>query len=234
MNLDELSNQLAKVSHFSQLPISEVRAIISTGRIQTYSQDEILFLENEPGMGLFVLLSGQVQLCKLSPEGQVAILSVFEPVIMFNEVPALDHGPNPATAIALSDIIVWRMDSRNLDALLVKHPQIASGLLRLMASRNRHLVSHFEDLSFRSVLARTAKILLELSNHGAHPVDRRKNPNHQMAGRIATIPEAFSRSLGIFKVNADILCTHKSIQVLRPDHLQELARIAPVKPNDPR
>jgi hypothetical protein len=82
------------------------------------------------------------------------------------------------------------------------------------------------------VLARTAKLLLELSNNGAQLIDRRKNPNHQMAARIATIPEAFSRSLGCFKTNADIICTHKSIQVLRPDHLQELAKIGPIKVKD--
>ena len=229
MDIQQLTQQLARVRHFRDLPAAELQAIIAAGRIQRFAREAVIFMENEPCAGLFVLLEGQVQLCKLSPDGQVAILAVYEPVIMFNEVAALDQGSNPATAIALADTAAWRLEPQPLEALVLKHPQIALGMLRLLASRNRRLVSHFEDLSFRPVLARTAKLLLELSQQGTCPIDRRKNPNYQMASRIATIPEAFSRSLGIFKSNADVLCTYHSIQVLQPARLQEYAGISPWK-----
>ncbi len=229
MDIHSLTQQLAGVRHFGGLPPAELQEIIAAGRVQRYTRDEVIFLENEACAGLFVLLEGLVQLCKLSPDGQVAILAVCEPVMMFNEVAALDLGPNPATAIALADTLAWRLEPGLFEALVLKHPQIALGMLRLLAGRNRRLVAHFEDLSFRPVLARAAKLLLELSGKGARTIDRRKYPNHQMASRIATIPEAFSRSLGIFKSSGDIICTYHTIQVLKPAHLQEYAMLDPWK-----
>ncbi len=222
-----LAARLSKIEHFKDLSLAEVAAIVRSGQIHRYQRGEVIFVENDPEKGLYVLLSGQVQLCKLSPEGQIAILAVFDPVIMFNEVAALDRGPAPATALAIQDSIIWQMEPGYLETAILKHPRIGLGMLKVMAKRNRHLVGHFEDLSFRSILARTAKLLLELSSSGAVSIERRKYPNSQLAARIATIPEAFSRSLKVFRTNGDILTTYKIIEVLRPDRLLRAAQLGP-------
>ena len=107
------------------------------------------------------------------------------------------------------------------------HPGIGLGLLRVLANRNRRLVSQFEDLSFRSVLARSAKLLLELSQGGSRPIDRRKHPNHQLAARIATIPEAFSRSLRVFRDSGALECSHDSLRVVKSETLYQAAQIGP-------
>jgi CRP-like cAMP-binding protein len=91
---------LSKIEHLKDLSLDKVVEIVRSGQIQYYKRGEVIFIKNDPGKGLYVLLSGQVQLCKFSPEGQIAILAMFDPVIMFNEVAALDRGPTPATALA--------------------------------------------------------------------------------------------------------------------------------------
>jgi CRP/FNR family transcriptional regulator len=222
-----LAARLSKIEHFKDLSLDEVVEIVRSGQIHHYQRGEVIFIENDPGKGLYVLLSGQVQLCKLSPEGQIAILAVFDPMIMFNEVAALDRGPTPATALAIEDSVIWQIEPGYLETAILKHPRIGLGMLKMMAKHNRHLVGHFEDLSFRSILARTAKLLLELSRSGTAPIERRKYPNSQLAARIATIPEAFSRSLKVFRVNGDILTTYKIIEVLRPDRLLRAAQLGP-------
>lgn len=223
----DLVHRLSKVKHFLQMRPEELEEIVRVGQTRSFSSGEIIFQEDAPGAGLFVLLSGQIQLCKLSPQGQNAILAVFDPVIMFNEAPALDRGPNPVTAVAVEDTVVWRLDSEHLDRFILNYPQIGLGLLRVLAARNRHLVDRFGDLSFRTVLARAAKLLLELSADGTRVIDRRKHPVHQMAARIATVPEAFSRSLKVFKTNGDIQCAGSTIEVTNPARLKEIAEISP-------
>jgi CRP/FNR family transcriptional regulator len=223
----KLAARLNKIEHFKDLSLAEVEEIVRSGHIHHYRRGEVIFVENDPGTGLCVLLSGQVQLCKLSPEGQIAILAVFDPVIMFNEVAALDGGPSPATALAMEDSVVWQLASGYLETTILNHPRIGLGMLQVLAKRNRRLVGHFEDLSFRSILARTAKLLLELSSSGTVPIDRHKYPNSQLASRIATLPEVFSRSLKIFKNNGDIQATYKVIQVLRPESLLTAAQLGP-------
>lgn len=222
-SVPELARRLSAVKHFRHILPEELEQIISLGKVQSYSSGAAIIQEAYPSAGLFVLLSGQVQLCKLSPQGQNAILAVFDPVIMFNEVAALDGGPNPVTAVAVEDSVAWHLDAEHLELLILRHPQVGLGLLRILAARNRRLVTQFEDLSFRSVLARAAKLLLELSFDGAQPIDRRKHPVHQMAAQIATVSEAFSRTLGVFRASAVVRCSRSSIEVVNPDRLREIA-----------
>ena len=227
--VSDLVQLLGSVKHFQRIKPEELARIVLDGRVQVYQAGEFIFQEGSPNAGLFVLLNGQIQLCKHSPLGQNAILSIFEPVIMFNEVAALDRGPNPVTAIAVGPVQVWRLEADHLDRLIIQYPHIGLGLLRILAARNRHLVAQFEDLSFRSVLARAAKLLIELSANGTLPIDRHRHPVYQMAARIATVPEAFSRTLKVFRTNGDIRSSGSVIEVVNLDHLKDLAEInAPV------
>ncbi len=223
----DLIAQLQRVEHFKHLPEADLRAIIASGRVRRFATDEVIFGEDDPCAGMFVLLRGRIHLYKVGPGGQQAILAVIEPVIMFNEVPVLDGGPNLATAVAATESLAWQIGCENFQALLNRYPQIGLGLLKVLARRNRILVSQYEDLSFRSVQARAAKLLLDLSDSGQHPIDRRTHPNQQMAARIATVPEAFSRALNYLKRHGFISSTRAEIALHDPDALAHLATQSP-------
>lgn len=224
-----LARRLGTVEHFKGLTDQELMEIISSGQIRRFSSQEVIYVEDEPSQGLFVLLSGRVQICKLSQQGQISILGIFEPVIMFNEVAALDGGRTPATAIALEDSIVWQMGSDSLEKLVLKYPRAGLGIARVLAARNRKLVGQFQDLSFRSVLSRAAKLLLEISQNGTTPIDRRKHPNHLMASQIATVPEAFSRSLKVFRCSGLVRTDSQHIIILSASGLLKMAQISPLE-----
>ena len=174
---------------------------------------------------MYVLLNGQVQLCKISLQGQVSILSVINPVIMFNEVSALDNGPNPVTAIANQDSVIWHITSEKLQDLILQYPRIGLGLMRVLAKRNRKLVSLFQDLSFRPLLARTAKLLLEISDQGEMKINRKENPNYHLAARLSTGPEAFSRCLKTFQEQSMIQSDTHKIEILDPAGLRRIAML---------
>ena len=225
-----LIQQLRQVVHFRHLPTSDLEHIISGGHVRRVTTDETLFAEGGDSAGLFVLLSGRIHLFKLSPEGQQSILAEIEPVIMFNEVPALDAGPNAVTARSVEASVIWHCKSDAFKAMLMEYPTMALGLLRVLARRNRFLVEQFEDLSFRSVLARSAKLLLELSDYGDQRIDRLQHPNTELAARVSTVPEAFSRALRTFKDNHYIEATRIELSILQPDALADLAQISPPLP----
>ena len=227
IDISKLAERLEQVDHFRDLQPGEVQSIVKSGRILTFRPGEVIFTEEEPSAGLCVLLSGRVQLCMLSPQGQISILAIFEPVIMFNEVSALDGDPNPATVICLEPTIIWNMPAADVKRLFLQYPAIGLGIARVLARRNRRLVRQYQDLSFRSVLARSARLLLELSQNGQQKIDRRRYPNHQLAAQISTVPEAFSRSLRVFRSGADIHTTDQTIEVLHPSRLLEIAQIGP-------
>jgi CRP-like cAMP-binding protein len=105
---------------------------------------------------------------------------------------------------------------------------VGLSLLRVLARRNRQMITQYEDLSFRSVIARTAKLLLDLSDYGRHPIDRRTCSINEMASRIATVPEAISRSLNLIKQRGVIRVSRTEIEVLSVEELANLAQLGPL------
>jgi CRP/FNR family transcriptional regulator, dissimilatory nitrate respiration regulator len=224
-DLNRLMQGLKSVPHFRGLSETDLRAIVAAGDIQRHPAGDTIYLEDEPCSGMYVLLSGEVHLCKLGPHGQQNIVSVIVPVIMFNEVAVLDGGPNPLTAMAVQDSQAWRVSYPAFQELLGRYPQLGLSLLRILAYRNRLMIAHYHDLSFLPVMGRVAKLLLELSQNGKQTIQRRKIPVSQMAARTATVSEAVSRSLKSLRQQGVIEISRASITILRPEVLANLAQV---------
>ncbi len=220
-----LAQRLRKVDHFKNLPLADVVSIIATGQVLRFAGGATLFMEGDPCSGMHVLLSGQVDLCKTGPGGQVSILNTIRPVIMFNEVAVLDGGPNPVSAVTVEDSLVWRVQCNRFQTLLERYPQIARGLLGVLARRNRVMLSHYSDLSFRSVTARLAKHILTLSADGVQPVSRAEFSVRKLAAQVVTTPEAVSRALKLLSEKKALAVSRQTLVVLDLTLLQELAQI---------
>ena len=223
--LSQLVEVLGKVEHFKRFSEADRLVIVNSGQLRAFPASSIIYHEGEPCAGMFVLFSGHVHLSQLGPRGQQSLIAEIDPVIMFNEVPVLDGGPNLTTATAIQDCSTWNISYDHVQALLKRYPTIGLAFLRVLATRTRHLMAQYEDLSFRSVVARTAKLLLDLSDHGRQPINRKDHTNNEMAARISTVPEALSRSLQIFRKNGDIVCTRATIAIHQPKTLEKFAQI---------
>ena len=146
---------------------------------------------------------------------------------MFNEVAVVDGGPNPFSAIVVEDCLVWQISHSSFVKLVEKNPQVGLSLLKILAVRNRQMIDRYEDLSFRSVIARVAKLILDMSASGLKPIDRRNCSIKEMARRIGTVPEVISRSLNAIKSLGLIEVNRIEILVLSPEKLAELAQLLP-------
>jgi CRP/FNR family transcriptional regulator, dissimilatory nitrate respiration regulator len=232
--LEGLTERLGHVRHFRHLASRDLAAIVGAGKLKRYRTGSFVFYEGEPAAGMYVLFSGKVNLCKLSPDGHEQIISTIEPVTMFNEITAIDCEPNPYSAIAAEACLTWNISPSTFENLVRNYPDpdIGFALMRVMASRTRQLIGRCEDLSFRPVLARTSKLLLHLSAQGREVVDRGQHPIKEMSGHIATVPEAISRSLGILRDQELIETTRQEIVILDPAALAAIAQLDPTLPID--
>ncbi len=221
--MDALFDRLRQVSHFKDLPDSGIEAIVKAGQVLTHEPGNTLFDEGAACAGMFVLLSGLVHLYKTSPQGRQSLLAEIRPVIMFNEVAVIDGDANPVTAKAVERCRTWQVSCERFQVLLNNFPQVGSGLLRVMAARNRLLIALHEDLASRTVDGRLARTLLELSRNGECIIDRYQHTNLELAARTSTVPEAVSRGLRWLKSQEWIETNRKSIRVTNPQHLASLA-----------
>lgn len=227
-DLQTLVQQMGNVSYFKGMPESALRDIVDSGQILLYRAHSVIFREGESAAGMHVLLRGQVRLTKVGLQGIESIIYLLKSVVMFNEATVIDGKPNPVTAIADQDCVTWQISYDRYQLLMQHYPELGIGLLRIMADRNRVLLARYEDLMSRPVLARTAKLLISISQNGQKPINRNEHPNQRMAAMAATVPEAISRSIKTLRLNQVIECTRAQIKVLSIDELTKVAMIEPI------
>ena len=207
---------LKSIPYFSNLSLAELESIRSLVFEKTADRAEMVLFEGEPAESVYFVVSGAVKVFKTSAEGKEQILSIVRPGESFNDVPVFDGGVNPASARAMGPVLLYGIRKSDMEAILKDHPQIALNVVKVLARRVRHLVSLVEDLSFKHVIGRVARILLE---HVEGEVGcGTRLTQQEMAAMAGTAREVVGRSLkaleeqGAIKVNRHrIVITNKEV-----------------------
>lgn len=184
---------LEKVPYFAGLSTTELESIRKLIVEKTAGRGEMLILEGEMASALRFVVSGVLKTFKTSAEGKEQILNIVRPGEAFSDVPVFDGGPSPVSVQALGSVVLYEIGKNDVEAILRKYPQIARNVINILAGRVRHLVSLVEDLSFRHVIGRVAKILLENAGDGAGAGGRLTQQD--MAAMAGTAREVVGRSL---------------------------------------
>lgn len=189
-----LADFLRSVPYFSALSPEEIERIARETLERSFARGEVLFLEGEPCQGLYLVKTGRVRIFKSSPEGREQVLFTAGSGTTFNEVPVFDGGPNPASASALEATTVYIIPEETVLSLLVECPA-AGEIIKIFAGRLRHLSTVVEDLSFRSVVSRLARLLLDLAvpREGPSPVPRLTQ--EEMATMVGSVRDVVGRGL---------------------------------------
>lgn len=188
---------------------------------RSFDRGQLLFLEDEPGEGLYLVRSGQVRLFKSSPEGREMVLSIVRAGESFNDVPAFDGGPNPVSASALEAVTVYIIPRETLLALLAGCPA-AVDIINVLAGRLRHLTKMVEDLSFRSVTSRLAKLLLELAVSEGKSAPMPRLTQDDMAAMVGSVRDVIGRVLRALEKTGAIRIEGHRILVVNPDLLKKM------------
>lgn len=191
-----LPEQLKTIPYFRDLEPQVVERIRGSVFEIHLDKGQILFTEGEPAEAMYVIRSGKVKICKLSPDGREQVLRIVGPGECFNEVPVFDDGPNPANAEALEPAAVWGFRRSEMRRLVTEYPAIAIGFLKVFAGKLRYFTRKVEDLSFRSVTSRVAKLLLEIAEEDGRGGLRltQQFTQQEMAAVVGTAREMIGRA----------------------------------------
>ena len=212
------AEQLRAVPYFAGLPAETLAEIRHLALGRTFGRGDVIFLEGERCEGLYVVSAGRVRVYKTSPEGREQVLAVVGPGESFNDVPVFDGGPNPASAEALdpTELYVLRRDDVRL--LLREHPEFALAVIQVFAGRLRQLTGLVEDLSFKHVTGRVAKLLLtQASQPGAGRLTQQ-----QMAAMAGTAREVVGRALKTLEQEGAIQIDRGRIVIVDRARLEQL------------
>lgn len=183
-------DDLRAIPLFASLDEQALTATSSRVRRCTFRPGQYIVHEDEQPPGLFFVLRGRVRLSCTAVDGREQVLAMVGPGENFNAVPIFDGHPNLATARAMSPVDCLLLLRQDLLALIQQHPDLALAMLSEMAGQLRELVSLVEDLAFRTVRARLARLLLAEAAEGTAEL------THQdLAERTGTVREIAGRAL---------------------------------------
>jgi CRP/FNR family transcriptional regulator len=181
---------ISTIPLFKDLPPGARAALARVLQDRRYRPGQYLVHQDCAPEGLFVICEGRVRLARIGPDGREQVLQMAGPGELFNAEPLFDGGPTPASARAMSPVRALLLPSAVLVALIGTHPSIALLLLRELSARQRELVILLEDLHFRSVRARLARVLLREARDGAAAITQQ-----ELAERAGTVREIVGRTL---------------------------------------
>lgn len=211
---------LKRIPYFSGLGAIELDGIRKVIFEKTFERGEMMLIEGESAEALYFVASGVVRVFKTSIEGKEQILNLVRPGDSFNDVPVFDSDPNPASAQAVGPVVLYGIRRSDVGAMLRDHPQVALNVIKVLAGRVRHLVSLVEDLSFRHVIGRVAKILLEHAGDGSVPLPRLTQ--QEMAAMAGTAREVVGRSLKALEEEGAIRLDRHRIVITDKEALREI------------
>jgi CRP-like cAMP-binding protein len=209
---------LKSIPYFSAMSTAELDAIKQSFSEKTFQRGEVILLEGESSDTLFFVAAGVVKIFKTSAQGKEQILSITRPAL--NDIPIFDGGANPVSAQALGQVTLYGIKKDRLQSIMQQYPRVALNTSKVLAGRMRQLVTLVEDLSFRHVLGRVAKILL---THATDGVGSKPHLTQQeMAAMAGTAREVVARSLKALEEQGHIRMERHRIVITDKKSLEEI------------
>ncbi len=178
------ATELRSLPLFSGAPPALVAALASRGTEVRFSANEVVFLTGSTPRGWFIVLDGEIRVVRGS-RGRQHVVHTEGVGGTLAEVPLVEGGTHPATAIATTATRCALFTRDALEAAIAEQPRIAFLLSRRLAARVRHLVDRLDERSAHSVDARLVDFLV-----------RRPQPTRASSISLGMTQQALAEELG--------------------------------------
>ena len=141
---------LKQVPLFDELKKSELREFQRIIHQRCYKNDEVIFYEGEPGLGMYVIESGVIKIYKDYDSKMKEELATLDSGDFFGEMALLDESPRSATAVAIEETKLLGLFRPDLFNLLERKPRLGNKILfklaQMIAERLRLNNDELQDL----------------------------------------------------------------------------------------
>jgi CRP/FNR family transcriptional regulator len=220
--MSTLADFLQSTSYFNNLAskdeLDRVSRYVFEKKVE---RGELILAEGEQPQALYFVVFGAIKVFKTSPEGKEQIFGIVHSGGSFNDVPSFDGGRNPVSAQAMVPSVLYGIRRSDFEIIIKENPKVAVNVSKVLASQVRQLGSLVEDLSFKHVTGRVAKILLENSGDGSK--EKHRLTQQDMASMAGTAREVVGRSLKSLEDDGVIKMDRHRIVIKDIDMLKDIA-----------
>ncbi|MFZ1935301.1 MAG: Crp/Fnr family transcriptional regulator [Thermoguttaceae bacterium] len=211
---------------FSEVQAGGFRRLATMARLCQFRKGQVIFHENEPCPGVFVVGQGLVRIFKTGHGGKEHVLHIAGPGDSFAEVAALGQFPLPASAEALKKTLCALLPQERFRQALAEDQQLCLDMMTGIALWARRLVGLIEDIALRDAAGRLARYLLELaqSRSTADGVVKLPGLKRHVASHLNLTGETFSRTLRRL-IDAGLIAEIDAgrLRLLHPKKLRQVA-----------
>ena len=211
-------------------PIFDPQAFLATinrGRTVTiHRKNGVIFRQTAAADAVFYVMRGRVKIAVTSKQGKEAVVGIMGPTDFFGEGCLIGQPLRLATAKAMVECEIMRIDKTEMMRLLHEVSTFAELFMKHLLTRNSRVEEDLVDQLFNSSEKRLARTLLLLSNFGKDSEPQSittKISQETLAGIIGTTRPRVSqfmnkfRKLGFITYNGHLQIHRSLLSVLLRD-----------------
>lgn len=184
------------IPYFDNLGPRDLSRIEAATRHHTYQAGATIFAEGEACAGFHIVLDGLVRIYRMNAEGRLHTLSLLRAPSTFNEVAAVDGGVNPFNAVAVTSVETASIPHDRLQNLMATEPALLRSYVQALAHLNREFIERLEDMTFRSIPSRLAKLFLHETTYADQIAEAPSQlTQEEIAAILGTTREVVGRAL---------------------------------------
>jgi len=135
-------------------------------KVADFRKNQKIFSQGDPADAIFCVQKGRVKLSVISKQGKEAVIALLGERDFFGEGCLAGQTRRMATAVAMSDCSIARLEKSATIRALRDDPAFAEKFLSYLLSRNIRIEEDLVDQLFNSSEKRLARVLLLLANFG--------------------------------------------------------------------
>ena len=118
---------------FEGLSVNELLTVERTQHQRKYATGEVVFNEDMPGAGMYIIKEGEISIIKRIDEKNEVELAVVKESSFFGELALIDEMPRSATAKVLKDTVLFAFCKPDLENIMERNPRLASKIVMNIA-----------------------------------------------------------------------------------------------------
>jgi CRP/FNR family transcriptional regulator len=172
-----------------------------------------------------VVSKGALKVTRSDGRGKTQLIEVIQPGGCVGEVQVFDGGLSACAVRAMGPTECWLLPALPLRQLAGRDHAVVMDMFPHLARKVRHLIALVETLSLHTVPERVAQLILEYqSRNPARVLVEFAETQDELAQRIGSSREAFSRGLRLLSDLGLIQSTYPVVRILDLPKLQSYAQ----------
>lgn len=142
---------------------AEIRRLGEISEAIVVERGKLVYRPGEASDRVFLLRTGRVKVSRLSEDGKQVTLAVLGPMELFGELAMAGEQVREEVAEVVEDAVVFAFEREAFETFLLRHPDLALRVTRMMGHRLRRSESQIQDILFKDVRTRLAHTLARLA-----------------------------------------------------------------------